>query len=51
MIGVIGTGRMGLALGERILAAGFRLTVHNRTPERRSHCWISARCGRSDRPM
>jgi len=34
MIGLVGTGRMGLALGERILAAGFPLTVHNRTPEK-----------------
>jgi 3-hydroxyisobutyrate dehydrogenase-like beta-hydroxyacid dehydrogenase len=34
MIGLVGTGRMGLALGERILAAGFQLTVHNRTREK-----------------
>jgi 3-hydroxyisobutyrate dehydrogenase len=33
-IGLVGTGRMGTAMGERILAAGYRLTVHNRTPER-----------------
>jgi 3-hydroxyisobutyrate dehydrogenase len=33
-VGLVGTGRMGLALGERILAAGFPLTVHNRTPEK-----------------
>src|SRR5688500_57797 len=33
-VGLVGIGRMGLALGERILAAGFPLTVHNRTPEK-----------------
>jgi 3-hydroxyisobutyrate dehydrogenase len=33
-VGLVGTGRMGTAMGERILAAGHRLTVHNRTPER-----------------
>ena len=33
-IGLVGTGRMGTAMGERILAAGHRLTAHNRTPER-----------------
>ena len=30
-IGLVGTGRMGTAIGERILAAGLPLTVHNRT--------------------
>jgi 3-hydroxyisobutyrate dehydrogenase len=31
-VGLVGTGRMGLALGERLLGAGYALTVHNRTP-------------------
>lgn len=33
-VGLVGTGRMGTALGERILAAGHPLTVYNRTPDR-----------------
>ena len=33
-VGLIGAGRMGTALGERILRAGYPLAVHNRTPER-----------------
>jgi 3-hydroxyisobutyrate dehydrogenase-like beta-hydroxyacid dehydrogenase len=33
-VGLVGTGRMGTAMGERILAAGHPLTVYNRTPER-----------------
>jgi 3-hydroxyisobutyrate dehydrogenase-like beta-hydroxyacid dehydrogenase len=33
-VGLVGTGRMGTAMGERILAAKFPLTVHNRTAER-----------------
>lgn len=33
-VGLVGTGRMGTALGERILAAGHPLTVYNRTAER-----------------
>jgi 3-hydroxyisobutyrate dehydrogenase len=33
-VGLVGTGRMGTAMGERLLAAGFPLTVHNRTPSR-----------------
>jgi 3-hydroxyisobutyrate dehydrogenase len=31
-IGLAGVGRMGSAIGERLLAAGFPLTVYNRTP-------------------
>jgi 3-hydroxyisobutyrate dehydrogenase-like beta-hydroxyacid dehydrogenase len=30
-IGFVGLGRMGQAMSQRLLAAGFRLTVHNRT--------------------
>ncbi len=33
-VGLLGTGRMGSAIGERILAAGYPLTVHNRTRSR-----------------
>ncbi len=33
-VGLVGAGRMGTAMGERILAGGFGLSVHNRTPER-----------------
>jgi 3-hydroxyisobutyrate dehydrogenase-like beta-hydroxyacid dehydrogenase len=33
-VGLLGTGRMGTAMGERLLSAGYRLTVHNRTPAR-----------------
>lgn len=33
-IGIAGTGRMGTAIGGRLLAAGFRLTVWNRTRRR-----------------
>lgn len=33
-IGLLGVGRMGRAIGERILAAGFPLLVHNRTAAR-----------------
>jgi 3-hydroxyisobutyrate dehydrogenase len=33
-VGLIGTGRMGTAMGERIMAVGHPLAVHNRTPER-----------------
>jgi 3-hydroxyisobutyrate dehydrogenase len=33
-IGLVGTGRMGTAMGERILAAGYPLTVYNRTAQR-----------------
>jgi len=33
-IGIAGTGKMGTALGKRLLATGHQLTVWNRTPER-----------------
>jgi 3-hydroxyisobutyrate dehydrogenase len=33
-VGLAGTGRMGTAIGKRILAGGFALTVHNRTRPR-----------------
>lgn len=33
-VGIAGTGRMGSAIAERLLAAGFPVTVFNRTPER-----------------
>ncbi|MFB9235169.1 NAD(P)-dependent oxidoreductase [Plantactinospora siamensis] len=33
-VGLVGTGRMGTALGERIIGAGFPLAVHNRTADR-----------------
>src|SRR5215467_1148084 len=33
-IGLIGTGLFGTALGERLLAAGYPLRVHNRTREK-----------------
>jgi 3-hydroxyisobutyrate dehydrogenase len=33
-IGIAGTGKMGTAIGKRLLANGHRLTVWNRTPER-----------------
>lgn len=33
-IGIAGIGRMGAAIGERLLAAGFSLTAWNRTPQR-----------------
>lgn len=33
-IGIAGTGKMGTAIGKRLLATGHRLTVWNRTPER-----------------
>jgi 3-hydroxyisobutyrate dehydrogenase len=33
-IGIAGTGKMGTALGKRLVATGHRLTVWNRTPER-----------------
>lgn len=33
-IGIAGTGKMGTAIGQRLLATGHRLTVWNRTPER-----------------
>jgi 3-hydroxyisobutyrate dehydrogenase-like beta-hydroxyacid dehydrogenase len=33
-VGVAGVGRMGSAMAERLLEAGFSVTVHNRTPER-----------------
>ena len=33
-VAVVGLGKMGLAIAERILAAGFPLAVHNRTPGR-----------------
>jgi len=33
-IGIAGTGRMGTAIGGRLVAAGFELTVWNRTPQR-----------------
>ena len=33
-VGLVGTGRMGTAIGERLLAAGHPLTVHNRTADR-----------------
>src|SRR5262249_32927729 len=33
-VGLVGTGRMGTAMGGRILGAGFTLTVHNRTSGR-----------------
>ena len=31
---LVGTGKMGCAIGERLLAAGYPLAVYNRTPER-----------------
>lgn len=33
-IALLGTGAMGLRLGQQLLAAGYALTVYNRTPER-----------------
>jgi len=33
-VGLIGLGHMGSAIGERLLAAGHELVVHNRTPEK-----------------
>jgi 3-hydroxyisobutyrate dehydrogenase len=33
-IGIAGTGKMGTAIGKRLLATGHQLTVWNRTPER-----------------
>lgn len=33
-IGLIGLGNMGTAVAERLLDAGYRLVVHNRTPEK-----------------
>ena len=33
-VGFIGLGRMGRAMAGRVLAGGFDLAVHNRTPER-----------------
>jgi 3-hydroxyisobutyrate dehydrogenase len=33
-IGIAGTGKMGTAIGKRLLATGHRLTVWNRSPER-----------------
>jgi 3-hydroxyisobutyrate dehydrogenase-like beta-hydroxyacid dehydrogenase len=33
-VGLVGTGLFGTALGERLLADGFRVLVHNRTPEK-----------------
>jgi 3-hydroxyisobutyrate dehydrogenase len=30
-VGLVGTGRMGSAIGQRLLEQGYRLTVHNRT--------------------
>lgn len=34
MIGLVGTGLLGLAVGERLLDSGFDLRAYNRTPER-----------------
>src|SRR6185503_5204349 len=31
-VGLVGLGHMGAAVGERLLAAGWPLVVHNRTP-------------------
>ena len=33
-VGVIGLGKMGSALAEALLAAGYKITVWNRTPEK-----------------
>lgn len=33
-VALIGLGRMGAAIGERLLAAGYELTVYNRSPEK-----------------
>ena len=33
-IGIAGTGRMGAAIAQRLLALGHRVTVWNRTPEK-----------------
>jgi 3-hydroxyisobutyrate dehydrogenase-like beta-hydroxyacid dehydrogenase len=33
-VGLVGLGHMGAAVGERLLAAGISLVVHNRTPEK-----------------
>jgi 3-hydroxyisobutyrate dehydrogenase len=33
-VAVVGLGKMGLAIAERVLAAGFPLAIHNRTPGR-----------------
>jgi 3-hydroxyisobutyrate dehydrogenase-like beta-hydroxyacid dehydrogenase len=33
-VGLIGLGNMGTAIAERVLDAGYRLVVHNRTPEK-----------------
>ncbi len=33
-VGLVGTGLFGTALGERLLACGFQVRVHNRTPEK-----------------
>jgi 3-hydroxyisobutyrate dehydrogenase-like beta-hydroxyacid dehydrogenase len=33
-VGLVGTGLFGTALGERLLAGGFPVRVHNRTPEK-----------------
>jgi 3-hydroxyisobutyrate dehydrogenase-like beta-hydroxyacid dehydrogenase len=33
-VGLIGLGNMGTAIGERVLEAGFRLVVYNRTPDK-----------------
>jgi 3-hydroxyisobutyrate dehydrogenase-like beta-hydroxyacid dehydrogenase len=48
-VGLVGTGRMGTAMGERIVAAGFPLTVHNRTRERAA-ALLSAGADWADRP-
>ena len=47
-VGLVGTGRMGTAMGERILAAGHALTVYNRTPER-AKALLDAGAARADR--
>ena len=35
-VAVVGTGRMGSAMAERLAAGGFAVAVYNRTPERAS---------------
>jgi 3-hydroxyisobutyrate dehydrogenase len=47
-VGLVGTGRMGTAMGERILAAGHPLTVYNRTAER-ARSLVDAGALRADR--